>query len=99
MARFAVAEMTLRRQLSEEVGVSSTDWLPRGGLDPWSRRGVSIIATRAVHLSHGQKMPRQMLRHTLLFQLLFSLLGADVDVRYLSIQRVREFAGDSIQVC
>jgi len=39
-----------------------------------------------------------MLRHTLPFQLLFTLLGAEVGVRDLSVQRVREFAGDPIQV-
>src|SRR6266478_5461647 len=57
-----------------------------------------VIATRPVQLAHRQKMPRQMLRHTLPFQHLFPLLGADVGVRDLSVQRVREFAGDPIQV-
>jgi hypothetical protein len=51
-----------------------------------------------MQLAHRQKMPSQMLRHTLPFQLLFPLLGADVRIRDLSVQRVREFAGDPIHV-
>ncbi len=58
----------------------------------------SVITTGPVQLAHRQKMPGQMLWQTLLFQLLFPLLGADVGVRDLSVQRVREFAGDPIQV-
>ena len=57
-----------------------------------------VITTPPVQLAHRQKMPRQMLRHTSPFQPLFPLLGADVGVRNLSVQRVREFAGDPIQV-
>src|SRR5258708_26892116 len=59
---------------------------------------LPVITTRPVQLAHRQKMHRQMLRHTLPFQLLFPLLGADVRVRDLSVQRVREFAGDPIHV-
>src|SRR5260370_9584189 len=51
---------------------------------------LPVITTRPVQLAHRQKMPRQILRHTLPFQLLFPLLGAYFMLRDPSLQRVRE---------
>src|ERR1700730_17500873 len=59
---------------------------------------LSVITARPVQLAHRQKMTRQMPRNTLPFQPLFPLLGAEVRIRDLSVQRVREFAGDPIHV-
>ena len=54
--------------------------------------------TRPVQCAHRHKMPRQMFWHTYLFQLLSPPSGLTVRVSDLSIQRVREFAGDLIHV-
>src|ERR1700686_350890 len=43
-------------------------------------------------------MPRQMLRQPHLFQLQFPILGGDVRVRDLTVQRVRVLPGDPVHV-
>lgn len=66
--------------------------------DPLDAVRLPVITTCPVQLAHRQEMTRQMLRQMLHLQLLFPLLGVDVRVRDLAIQRVREFAGDPIHV-
>ena len=65
---------------------------------PFDAVRLPVITTCPVQLTHRQKMPHQMLRQPVPFQPLFPLLRADVRVRDLPVQRVREFAGDPIHV-
>ena len=48
---------------------------------------LPVIPTRPVQLAHRNKMAVQVLRQRLLFQLLFPILGRDVSVRDLTVQR------------
>src|SRR3989454_1568499 len=57
-----------------------------------------VILTRPVQLAHRHQMPGQVLRQPRPFQLLFPILGRDVSVRDLTVQRVREFPGDGVHV-
>jgi hypothetical protein len=57
-----------------------------------------VIPTRPVQLGHRHQMPGQVLRQPLPLQLPFPILGGDVSVRDLTVQRVREFPGDPVPV-
>jgi hypothetical protein len=57
-----------------------------------------VIAPRPVQLGHCHQMPGQVVRQPRPFQLPFPILGGDVRVRDLTVQRVRVLPGDPVHV-
>src|SRR3989441_1070678 len=57
-----------------------------------------VIPTRPVQLGHRQQMQGQVLRQSRLLQLPFPILGGNVSVCDLTVQRVRVLPGDSVHV-
>ena len=64
--------------------------------DPLHAVRHPVIPTRAVQLGHRHQMPGQLLRQPYPLQLPFPILGGDVRVRDLTVQRVRVLPGDPV---
>src|ERR1700737_3540456 len=57
-----------------------------------------VIPTRPMQLAHRHEMPREVLRQLPLPELAFPILGGDVGIRDLTVERVRELPGDPVHV-
>ena len=57
-----------------------------------------VVPTRPIQLGHRHQMPGQVLRQPLPFQLPIPILGGDVRVRDLTVERVRVLPGDPVHV-
>src|SRR5262245_60164934 len=66
--------------------------------DPLHAGRQPVIPTCPVQLGHRHQMPGQVLRKPRPVQLPFPILGGDVSVRDLTVQRVREFPGHPVHV-
>src|SRR5215510_7004304 len=63
-----------------------------------SRQDITKSNGFSQQLGHRHQMPGQVLWQPLLFQLPFPILGGDVRVRDLTVQRVRVLPGDPVHV-
>src|SRR5207245_2648599 len=71
---------------------------PRPAGQPLHAVGQPVIPTRPVQLAHRHEMPGEVLRHPPLLDPAFPILGGDVRVRDLTVERVRELTGYPVHV-